>query len=171
MRSRPPLGSGQCPLNHLTPAICITFGGLRHDRPTLKCCLFHLCVRVLSIRNIKALNLLRLSRGLHPLALRPHCGEAGSESHLAVALLLANGINHGIVMKDWVVLQYLYYLEQVCVLCFPTGETSLYLFCNQPPTPFPLSFFLSLFLYLFFGLPAGGRCLTFCARWDWLSRH
>ena len=44
------------------------------------------------------------------LVLRPHAGEAGQEAleNLAVTYLLAQGINHGILLRKTPALQYLY---------------------------------------------------------------
>jgi AMP deaminase len=61
--------------------------------------------------NIQQLNALRINRGLNTLALRPHCGEAGSVNHLITGFLLADSINHGITLFDSTVMWYLYYLE------------------------------------------------------------
>eukprot|EP01052_Picozoa_sp_SAG31_P028043 SAG31_NODE_2673_length_5268_cov_2.551944_4_plen_201_part_00 len=63
--------------------------------------------------NISRLNRLRAAKGFNTFTLRPHCGEAGAKDHLATAYLLAHGINHGIMLWDSIVLQYLYYLDQV----------------------------------------------------------
>ncbi len=52
---------------------------------------------------------------MHTFSFRPHCGEAGSVSHLIPAFLLAESINHGLLLRKAPVLQYLYYLCQVGV--------------------------------------------------------
>ncbi|VDK20792.1 unnamed protein product [Taenia asiatica] len=49
--------------------------------------------------NIAVLNQLRQHREMHVFALRPHCGEAGSVSHLISTFLLAESINHGLLLR------------------------------------------------------------------------
>ena len=49
--------------------------------------------------NLRALNRLRVIRGLNMLRLRPHAGEAGPLHHLATTFLFAHGISHGILLK------------------------------------------------------------------------
>ncbi|KAL5967693.1 AMP deaminase 2 [Taenia solium] len=49
--------------------------------------------------NIAVLNQLRQHRKMHVFALRPHCGEAGSVSHLISTFLLAESINHGLLLR------------------------------------------------------------------------
>lgn len=83
--------------------------------------------------NIQAINHLRRARGLNTFAFRPHCGEAGSGDHLAVAYLIANSINHGIELKKTPVLQYLYYLRQIGISLSPLSNNKLVLkFLNNP---------------------------------------
>uniref|UniRef100_A0A8C2GIQ4 AMP deaminase n=1 Tax=Cyprinus carpio TaxID=7962 RepID=A0A8C2GIQ4_CYPCA len=67
--------------------------------------------------NIMVLNNLRKERGLNTFQFRPHCGEAGSITHLVSAFLTADNISHGLNLKKSPVLQYLYYLAQVPNLC------------------------------------------------------
>jgi len=61
--------------------------------------------------NINALNHLRTLRGLNTFMFRPHCGEAGSVEHLMASYLVADSINHGIMLEKSPVMQYLYYLR------------------------------------------------------------
>ena len=61
--------------------------------------------------NLIALNRLRRKRKYGLFTLRPHCGEAGSPSHLIDAYLTSWGINHGLTLRKTPVLQYLYYLR------------------------------------------------------------
>jgi len=61
--------------------------------------------------NVLTLNYLRKARGLNSFSFRPHCGEAGSPMHLASSFLVADGINHGIKVRENPVLEYLYYLK------------------------------------------------------------
>ncbi|KAL8425960.1 hypothetical protein Efla_000937 [Eimeria flavescens] len=88
--------------------------------------------------NIKALNRLLFLQGMRPLDFRPHCGEAGSVSHLATMFLLAKGINHGILLKKSPVLQYLFYLQQIGLAMSPLSNNALFLEVAKNP------------LYLFF---------------------
>ncbi|KAL7062532.1 hypothetical protein AAHC03_01004 [Spirometra sp. Aus1] len=83
--------------------------------------------------NIARLNQLRAHRGMHTFALRPHCGEAGSASHLITAFLLANSINHGLLLRKAPVLQYLYYLCQIGVAMSPLSNNSLFLEYHRNP--------------------------------------
>lgn len=57
---------------------------------------------------------------------RPHCGEAGSASHLAAAFLLADGINHGILLKEAPVLQYMFFLKQIGIAVSPLSNNALF---------------------------------------------
>lgn len=68
-------------------------------------------------------------------SLRPHAGEAGSVNHLAVTFLLAEHINHGILLKDSPSLQYLYYLKQVGLALSPLSNNKLFLNYNKSPFP------------------------------------
>jgi len=72
--------------------------------------------------NIYALNHLRKLRGLNSFSFRPHSGEAGSPDHLMAAYLLADGINHGIILHKTPVLQYLYYLKQIGLAMSPLSN-------------------------------------------------
>lgn len=49
--------------------------------------------------NISILNQLRQAQGLNTFTLRPHCGEAGPVEHLVSAFLVAEGVNHGILLR------------------------------------------------------------------------
>ncbi|XP_053990598.1 uncharacterized protein LOC128882847 isoform X2 [Hylaeus volcanicus] len=76
--------------------------------------------------NIQSLNQLLYARGLRPLPFRPHCGEAGSISHLASMFLLADKINHGIILRKSPLLQYLYYLRQIGLSVSPLSNNALF---------------------------------------------
>lgn len=76
--------------------------------------------------NIRSLNILLQARGINAMPFRPHCGEAGSISHLATAGLLADGINHGIVLRKSPVLQYLFYLWQIGIAMSPLSNNALF---------------------------------------------
>jgi len=88
--------------------------------------------------NLTVLNGLRHSKGMSTFSLRPHAGEAGSVNHLAVTFLLAEHINHGILLKDSPSLQYLYYLKQIGLALSPLSNNKLFL--NYNKNPFPLFF-------------------------------
>ncbi|KAM9015154.1 AMP deaminase 3 isoform 6-T6 [Ara ararauna] len=49
--------------------------------------------------NIMLLNNLRRERGMCTFLFRPHCGEAGSITHLVSAFLTADNISHGLLLK------------------------------------------------------------------------
>lgn len=85
-------------------------------------------------RNVAALNCLREERGLNVLSFRPHCGEAGPlTDHLAASFLLANGINHGLKLKESPSLQYLYYICQIGLAMSPIGNSALFLEYSKNP--------------------------------------
>uniref|UniRef100_A0A5K3FDK6 AMP deaminase n=1 Tax=Mesocestoides corti TaxID=53468 RepID=A0A5K3FDK6_MESCO len=77
--------------------------------------------------NLAVLNQLRRHRGMHTFAFRPHCGEAGSVSHLISTFLLAESINHGLLLRKAPVLQYLFYLCQIGLAMSPLSNNSLFL--------------------------------------------
>ncbi|PHJ19125.1 amp deaminase [Cystoisospora suis] len=83
--------------------------------------------------NIRALNHLLTARGMRPLAFRPHCGEAGSVSHLATMFLLADAINHGIMLKKCPVLQFLFYLAQIGLAVSPLSNNALFMDIGKHP--------------------------------------
>ncbi|GAA50623.1 AMP deaminase [Clonorchis sinensis] len=83
--------------------------------------------------NLTQLNQFRSYRGLNTLALRPHCGEAGHIHHLISGFLLAENINHGLLLRKDPVLQYLYYLAQVGIAMSPLSNNSLFLDYQRNP--------------------------------------
>uniref|UniRef100_A0A673CP30 AMP deaminase n=1 Tax=Sphaeramia orbicularis TaxID=375764 RepID=A0A673CP30_9TELE len=83
--------------------------------------------------NIMVLNNLRKERGLSTFQFRPHCGEAGSITHLVSAFLTADNISHGLNLKKSPVLQYLYYLAQVPIAMSPLSNNSLFLEYSKNP--------------------------------------
>jgi hypothetical protein len=96
--------------------------------------------------NICSLNKLRRDRNLHELTFRPHCGEAGSVTHLADSFLLATNINHGIGLQKSMPLQYLYYLAQIGLAVSPLSNAALFL--DYEKNPFSLFFKRGLFVSL-----------------------
>ncbi|KAM8895000.1 AMP deaminase 3 isoform 6-T7 [Spinachia spinachia] len=85
--------------------------------------------------NIMVLNNLRKERGLSTFQLRPHCGEAGSITHLVSGFLTSDNISHGLNLKKSPVLQYLYYLAQVPIAMSPLSNNSLFLEYSKNPLP------------------------------------
>ncbi|XP_059832215.1 AMP deaminase 3-like isoform X1 [Hypanus sabinus] len=83
--------------------------------------------------NIMVLNNLRKERGLSTFQFRPHCGEAGSITHLVSAFLTADNISHGLNLKKSPVLQYLYYLTQIPIAMSPLSNNSLFLEYSKNP--------------------------------------
>ncbi|XP_069760089.1 AMP deaminase 3-like isoform X2 [Narcine bancroftii] len=83
--------------------------------------------------NIMVLNNLRRERGLSTFLFRPHCGEAGSITHLVTAFLTADNISHGLNLKKSPVLQYLYYLCQIPIAMSPLSNNSLFLEYSKNP--------------------------------------
>uniref|UniRef100_A0A4W4F7K8 AMP deaminase n=1 Tax=Electrophorus electricus TaxID=8005 RepID=A0A4W4F7K8_ELEEL len=97
------------------------------ENPPYSYYLFHMYA------NIMVLNNLRKERGLNTFQLRPHCGEAGSITHLVSAFLSADNISHGLNLKKSPVLQYLYYLGQVPIAMSPLSNNSLFLEYSKSP--------------------------------------
>ncbi|XP_072242501.1 AMP deaminase 3b isoform X2 [Leuresthes tenuis] len=97
------------------------------DNPPYTYYLFHMYA------NIMVLNNLRKERGLNTFQFRPHCGEAGSITHLVSAFLTADNISHGLNLKKSPVLQYLYYLAQVPIAMSPLSNNSLFLQYSKNP--------------------------------------
>ncbi|XP_071284070.1 AMP deaminase 3 isoform X4 [Agelaius tricolor] len=83
--------------------------------------------------NIMLLNNLRRERGMCTFLFRPHCGEAGSITHLVSAFLTADNISHGLLLKKSPVLQYLYYLAQIPIAMSPLSNNSLFLEYSKNP--------------------------------------
>ncbi|XP_016886180.1 AMP deaminase 3 isoform X2 [Cynoglossus semilaevis] len=83
--------------------------------------------------NIMVLNNLRKELGLGTFQFRPHCGEAGSVTHLVSAFLAADNISHGLNLKRSPVLQYLYYLAQMPIAMSPLSNNSLFLKYSKNP--------------------------------------
>uniref|UniRef100_A0A7N6BX87 AMP deaminase n=1 Tax=Anabas testudineus TaxID=64144 RepID=A0A7N6BX87_ANATE len=97
------------------------------DNPPYSYYIFHMYA------NIMVLNSLRKERGLSTFQFRPHCGEAGSITHLVSAFLTADSISHGLNLKKSPVLQYLYYLAQVPIAMSPLSNNSLFLEYSKSP--------------------------------------
>ncbi|KAM4573113.1 AMP deaminase 3b isoform 1-T1 [Odontesthes bonariensis] len=97
------------------------------DNPPYTYYLFHMYA------NIMVLNNLRKERGLNTFQFRPHCGEAGSITHLVSAFLTADNISHGLNLKKSPVLQYLFYLAQVPIAMSPLSNNSLFLEYSKNP--------------------------------------
>ena len=85
--------------------------------------------------NLVVLNKFRADRGLCTFTFRPHCGEAGEMDNLVSAYLLADGINHGILLRKNAALQYLYYLSQVGIAMSPLSNNKLFLDYHKNPFP------------------------------------
>ncbi|KAM8938739.1 AMP deaminase 3 [Pelodytes ibericus] len=83
--------------------------------------------------NIMLLNNLRKERGMSTFLFRPHCGEAGSITHLVSAFITADNISHGLNLKKSPVLQYLYYLAQIPIAMSPLSNNSLFLEYSKSP--------------------------------------
>ncbi|CAF3381575.1 unnamed protein product [Rotaria socialis] len=83
--------------------------------------------------NILTLNQLRKERGLNTYQFRPHCGEAGTVSHLVTAYMVAENISHGLLLRKSPVLQYLFYLCQIGIAMSPLSNNSLFINYNRNP--------------------------------------
>ncbi|XP_029315750.1 AMP deaminase 3 [Cottoperca gobio] len=97
------------------------------DNPPYSYYIFHMYA------NIMVLNNLRKERGLSTFQFRPHCGEAGSITHLVSAFLTSDNISHGLNLKKSPVLQYLYYLAQLPIAMSPLSNNSLFLEYSKNP--------------------------------------
>uniref|UniRef100_A0A3Q3WVG8 AMP deaminase n=1 Tax=Mola mola TaxID=94237 RepID=A0A3Q3WVG8_MOLML len=97
------------------------------DNPPYSYYIFHMYA------NIMVLNNLRKELGLNTFQFRPHCGEAGSITHLVSAFLTSDNISHGLNLKKSPVLQYLYYLAQVPIAMSPLSNNSLFLEYSKNP--------------------------------------
>ncbi|XP_075993784.1 AMP deaminase 3b [Genypterus blacodes] len=97
------------------------------ENPPYSYYLFHMYA------NVMVLNNLRKERGMNTFQFRPHCGEAGSITHLVSAFLTADNISHGLNLKKSPVLQYLYYLAQVPIAMSPLSNNSLFLEYSKNP--------------------------------------
>lgn len=85
--------------------------------------------------NMVVLNHLRKERGFNTFVFRPHCGEAGPAHHLVSAFMLAENINHGLLLRKVPALQYLYYLAQIGIAMSPLSNNSLFLNYQRNPLP------------------------------------
>ena len=85
--------------------------------------------------NLHVLNQLRASKGFSVFPFRPHAGEAGDAEHLACTFLVAQSINHGIMLSKSPSLQYLYYLAQVGISVSPLSNNLLFLEYDKNPFP------------------------------------
>lgn len=83
--------------------------------------------------NLRALNKLRAEKGMRPLTLRPHCGEAGPVHHLSSAFLFAHNISHGINLDKEPTLEYLYYLAQIGLSISPISNKALFIPYTRNP--------------------------------------
>ena len=73
--------------------------------------------------------------GLHNHVFTPHAGEAGDKKHLAATFLCAEHINHGIILRKTVSMQYLYYLEQIGLAMSPLSNAKLFIEYHSNPFP------------------------------------
>jgi AMP deaminase len=85
--------------------------------------------------NLYVLNRLRQSKGFTVFPFRPHAGEAGDAEHLACTFLVAQSINHGIMLSKSPALQYLYYLSQMGISMSPLSNNLLFLEYDKNPFP------------------------------------
>lgn len=83
--------------------------------------------------NMTSLNHWRAKRNFNTFVLRPHSGEAGDPEHLISSYLVAEGINHGILLRKLPFVQYLYYLDQVPVAMSPLSNNALFLTYDKNP--------------------------------------
>lgn len=115
--------------------------------------------------NLRSLNQLRASLSYSTFSFRPHAGEAGDVNHLVATFLVAESINHGILLRKQPSLQFLYYLAQIGIAMSPISNNKLFLTLDKSPFPTyfaqggcvdwaPLSSSLPLRFLLLLPLPA-----------------
>ena len=85
--------------------------------------------------NICSLNKLRHARGMRSFSFRPHCGEAGDIANTHSCYLVANHINHGIMLRKNATTHYLYYLSQIGIAMSPLSNNKLFLDFHKNPFP------------------------------------
>ena len=85
--------------------------------------------------NIAVLNQLRRERGMSIFSFRPHCGEAGDIGNTHACYLVAQHINHGLMLRKNACSQYLYYLSQIGIAMSPLSNNKLFLDFNKNPFP------------------------------------
>ena len=83
--------------------------------------------------NMASLNVWRKQRGFNTFLLRPHCGEAGDQDHLAAAVLCCHSISHGLLLRKVPLLQYVFYLEQIGIAMSPLSNNALFLAYERNP--------------------------------------
>jgi len=66
---------------------------------------------------------------------RPHCGEAGDIGNTHACYLVAQHINHGLMLRKNACSQYLYYLSQIGIAMSPLSNNKLFLDFNKNPFP------------------------------------
>ncbi len=93
-------------------SFCLPSSWRREDNPAFSWQMYHLWA------NIEVLNRVRESRFLNTFSFMPHAGETVDPMHLAATYMLSLSINHGIYLDKQVSLQYLYYLDQVCLCAY-----------------------------------------------------
>ncbi|KAH9261550.1 AMP deaminase [Batrachochytrium salamandrivorans] len=94
--------------------------------------------------NLRELNTLRTKLNKTTFSFRPHAGESGSLDHLSSTYLVAESINHGVMLRKSPPLQYLYYLDQIGLAVSPLSNNSL--FVAYESNPFPHFFSRGLFV-------------------------
>lgn len=80
-----------------------------------------------------SINTWRQRLGYNTFELRPHAGEAGDPEHLLCTYLVAQGINHGILLRKVPFIQYLYYLDQIPIAMSPVSNNALFLTFDKNP--------------------------------------
>jgi AMP deaminase len=83
--------------------------------------------------NMASINTWRQRLGYNTFELRPHAGEAGDPEHLLCTYLVAQGINHGILLRKVPFIQYLYYLDQIPIAMSPVSNNALFLTFDKNP--------------------------------------
>jgi AMP deaminase len=88
--------------------------------------------------SLRVLNALRQELHRTTISFRPHAGETGELLHLSSTFLVAESINHGIMLRKSPSLQYLYYLAQIGLAMSPLSNNRLFL--DYHSNPFPIFF-------------------------------
>lgn len=77
--------------------------------------------------------MLRKFIGFPTFDIRPHCGENCGVDHLIIGFLAVRNTSHGILLGDFPVQQYLFYLAQVTISDSVLSYFFLYVYMSHHP--------------------------------------
>jgi AMP deaminase len=88
--------------------------------------MYHMAINIATVNRLHGTNI----------KFRPHCGEGGSDRHLVVCFLLADGISHGLNLRNSAVMSYMYYITRMPVSMSLSSNN--YLVAKYDQSPFGL---------------------------------